>query len=680
MENFSFSSSPSIKSSSTIKPQKQEGGRRFKINKKIVFGVFGGILAILVIAFVGMYFFVLKPVLKVVADAKALKDSTFTVRKGLEDLNLDEIKSGLTEFEGNIERFKKSYNENLTSINKFPGASTYIGDGNHLIVVAEESASLGKLVVEIVEPYAGDLGLASKNVEAVQIPAEQRVVKLLNLMPKFSPSVAEISAKVKKIDDELAQIDAMNYPATLPWYVKSAGFTEDVNLRETILDIQSISKELSSKAPQMEAFFNAVPEFMGLNQPKRYLILMANNYELRMAGGFNTYIVGVEFSQGIPTPFYSIDTYFIDEGDRTGSSGLVNRNVPYHLRNYLYLSGNTSRLYARDATSDSPDFVKAADKLLVEFWRKDRSLPQNIDGVFQINNDFAVDILRAVGPVNTEKYSIKRDNGTYATIPVTEFNADNVIESLEKIAGETLGQTIGRKEIIKYLGDNILRKIYTSEATNLIHIAKVVLDSMSRKDIMLYSFDPTVQNAFDNLGYSGKIKQVPSNVDYLHVNRSNYGSGKADWSKAGFVTEEVTKKVELVDGKKISTVEVTIKNPKRPDWYTIDPCCFYRAYNRVYVPLGSKLVSVTSSDGQEANGAVFDDALLDKTYLESFVTIKKESDVKLTYVYELPDTIDLDNYKIVIQRQSGTTNDPYIIEAKGKKEEFLLNSDKEFVF
>ena len=70
---------------------------------------------------------------------------------------------------------------------------------------------------------------------------------------------------------------------------------------------------------------------MGLNAPKRYLILMANNYELRMSGGFNTYVVVAEFNQGIPQITYSIDTYFIDEGERTGSSFLVSRNVPYFL-------------------------------------------------------------------------------------------------------------------------------------------------------------------------------------------------------------------------------------------------------------------------------------------------------------------------------------------------------------
>ena len=103
-------------------------------------------------------------------------------------------------------------------------------------------------------------------------------------------------------------------------------------------------------------------------------------------------------------------------------------------------------------------------------------MPQDIDGVIQINNDIVVDLLKVVGPVNTEKYSIRTDTGAYVTVPVTEFNADNVIENLENIAGGKLAETIGRKEIIKFLGQSILQKIFTSEATNLVSIMKVMLD------------------------------------------------------------------------------------------------------------------------------------------------------------------------------------------------------------
>ncbi len=649
---------------------------KININMKIVLRVLGVLAAILVVLLIAAYFFVVRPMLNIMAKAQELKDSTASINQGLHEQDFDEVKNGLEKTKSELAEFESVYESNMSMIRHIPGTEAYYQDSQRMLSVAEQGIELGELTISILEPHAADLGFATEGKDATSIPAQERVIKLIRLMPQFSSKVSEISDKMQKIDSELAQIDASRYPRSLPGFVSYFGVDPNINVREQILGMQAISSELADKAPQFESFFNAVPEFMGLNAPKRYLILMANNYELRMSGGFNTYIIVAEFNQGIPQITYSIDTYFIDEGDRTGSSNLVSRNVPYFLGRYLYIQDRGARLYARDATSTNADFPQAANMLLTEFWNKDRSLPQQIDGVIQINNDIAVDLLRAVGPVNTEKYSIRTDTGSYITIPVTEFNADNVIENLEDIAGGKLAETIGRKEIIKFLGQSILEKVFTSEATNLVNITKVMLDSMSKKDIVLYSFDPAVQKAFEDLGYGGRISPTPEGYDYLHVNRSNFGSGKADWTKEGFVTQTVTKNVEVKDGKKISTVKVTIHNPKRPDWYNIDPCCFYKGYLRVYAPSGSKMISVTASDGQDAHGAEYQDDTVGKTYFESFTTQMKETDLDVTFTYELPATVNTDDYKILIQRQSGSSTDSYKIGLDGVSQDVLLNADK----
>ena len=100
-----------------------------------------------------------------------------------------------------------------------------------------------------------------------KVPAQERVMKLIALMPQFSGSVGEISDKMQRIDSELAQIDASRYPTKLPKIVSRFGVSSDLNVREQILALQSISSELSVKAPQFESFFDAVP-FYGTQCPK----------------------------------------------------------------------------------------------------------------------------------------------------------------------------------------------------------------------------------------------------------------------------------------------------------------------------------------------------------------------------------------------------------------------------
>lgn len=638
---------------------------------------FSVIFVLFIIFFCVVYFMLARPLLAIGEDLKKVKWSAGEVSRSFEGLDYKKTETSLGAFKSEFRVFRTSYDQRMKLPRKLPKVEAYYQDSLKMLEAADQAIELGELTLNILEPHATDLGFDTGSGITTNLVAEDRIIKLLSLMPQFSPRVKEISERVAKIDKELSQIDAKHYPISLPSYVKYFGIDPETNIRDQVLAVQSVSHELSLKAPQFEALFNALPDFLGLNEPKKYMILMANNYELRMAGGFNTYVVIMEFNKGKPEVTYSIDTYFIDEGDRTGSSFLVNRNVPYFLSKYLYIQERGARLYARDATSISADFPIAAENLMTGFWKKDRSLPQAVNGVIQVNNDVAVDLLRVVGPVNTDKFSVRTDTGAYKTIPFTEFNSDNVIQNLEDISGGKLAQTTGRKDIIQYLAESIKDKIYGSSATNIVDIAKVILDSLGKKDIMVYSYDPLVQQAFENLGYAGRIRPTPEGWDYLHVNRSNFGSGKADWTKEGFVTTEVNKNIEVRDGKKVSTVEVKIKNPKRPGGFNIDPCCFYNAYLRVFTPAGSKLVSVESSDGQDAHGAECGDVTLDKSCFESYTKQLKETEITVKFTYELPDTVNIDDYNIFIQRQSGTTPDPYTVGVNGVSSKVLLNADTE---
>lgn len=653
---------------------------KFNINWKIIVRILLGLGIFLILLLVLLYFLVVRPVLNIVYESKAVKDKYFVVKQGVEEQNFNKVKQGLTDARSQLNKFKQSYDSNTSLLKSIPFVKVYLDDANKMILATEESTDLGLLVVDILEPYAKDIGFSVDGSKPKEVSSQERVVQLIRLMPQFSPKVKEISERVMAIDSQLSQIDASRYPTKLPGFVNIFGVNPNLNLQDQILTVQSLSREVSQKSPQFEALFNSLPEFMGLNKPKKYLLIMANNNELRTTGGFNTYVAVAQLSEGIPTILMSMDTYFIDEGDRLRSSALVNRNVCAHLSKYLYIQGRKQRLYARDATSCEVDFVPASDKLVNEFWKKDRTLPQDIDGVIQITNEVIVDLLRVLGPVKTDAYSVVTDQKTRISIPITEFNADNVVNELTNIAGGKLAETIGRKDIIKFLASSILEKIFTSEASNLPNVGKIILESLSKKDVILRSYDPTIQKAFEDLGYAGRIKPVEESADYLYVNRSNFGSGKADWNKEGFVHEEVEKSVREENGKKIGTIKVKIINPKRPEWFNIDPCCFYNAYLRLYVPKGSKLISATASDDQDPKSAEFIDEASGKTYFETFTNQKKETDLTVTFEYELPDTVDLNNYKLYIQRQPGTSIDKYKISAKNTTKEVLLNADKTVIF
>ncbi|MFH1955371.1 MAG: DUF4012 domain-containing protein, partial [Patescibacteria group bacterium] len=592
------------------------------------------------------------PLLGLYKDGLTLKAQASSLKQAAKEQDLTKMQKSLTDLKANVSEFELKYEKRLSIIKGFPVVKNYYEDGKHFLKAADYGLELGGVAVAVLEPFASDLGfkVEGKEFEENVLTNQERLIKILNLLPEFTPEIDKIAEATRKIDSELSQINETKYPESL----------RGVKVRSQISSIKMVSHELAQKSPQFKELFASLPLLMGFDTPKVYMVLMANNYELRMSGGFNTFLVLFKIDKGVPEILGSMDTYDIDKD----LFYMVNFNVPYYIRDYL----KVNRLYARDATSTSPDFVEASDKFINEFWRKNGMLYQKVDGVMQVNNFVVEDLLRVLGPVDSGGYSVRTDEGNYIGIPIKEFNSENVVLELEKIAGGDLSEIIGRKDIIKYLMNSIMQKALNASTENLLPMAQTMLGLLGSKDIIIRSFDTDLQKAMEDLGYSGRIAGVPETWDYLHVNNSNFGAGKRDW----IIKRKVVKEVYEENGQKIGVVSLITINPKSPEWWQWVP--FYNDYFRFYVPKGSKLISATASDGQELNAKEYDH--LGKTVLEGFFKMKEDSDLTITYKYSLPSDVDFSNYNLLIQKQSGTRGDVYEVKKGSFSDRFELSSDK----
>ncbi|MFH1565945.1 MAG: DUF4012 domain-containing protein [bacterium] len=627
--------------------------KKIKLPKKIG-SVFLFILLGLTALFLLVFLVVGIPLLGLYKDALTLKAQASSLQQAAKDQDLTALKESLNDLKENVSDFELKYEKRLTLIKNFPVVKDYYEDGKHFLKAANYGLELSDITIGILEPFAEDLGfkVEGKELEENQLTNQERLIKILNLLPEFTMEIDKIAASTRKIDEEISQINETKYPESIG----------GIKVRSQVTSLKTVSHELAQKSPQFKELFTSLPILMGIDTPKVYMVLMANNYELRMSGGFNTFLVLFKIDKGVPEILGSMDTYDIDRDHFY----MVNFNVPYYIRDYLLVN----RLYARDATSTSPDFVEASDKFINEFWRKNGLLYQKLDGVMQVNNFVVEDLLRVLGPVDSGGYSVRTDEGNYIGIPIKEFNSENVILELEKIAGGDLSEIIGRKDIIKYLMNSIMQKALNASTENLLPLAQTMLELLGSKDIIIRSFDVDLQKAMEDLGYAGKISMVSDDWDYLHVNNSNFGSGKRDW----IIDRKVVKEVYEENGQKVGVVSLTIINPKSPDWWMWVP--FYNDYFRFYVPFGSKLISASASDGQELNAKEYEH--LGKTVFEGFFKTKEDSTITVTYKYSLPANVDFNNYKLLIQKQSGTRGDIYEVKKGSFSDKFELTSDKTF--
>src|SRR3990167_7286271 len=248
MSNIRIGSSKSLKISpgSMLSDQRKELSNFFMkfrfpkipFNSKWFIRIIGGFGIFIGVILLAGYLFVIRPVLVLANEAKALKASLASVNRGVENMDFKEIKQGLDNTKNELENFKKVYEKNTRVIRKIPFAKNYYDDGNHFLIVADQGIQLGGIVVDTLEPYAADIGFSDGGDSAANVPAQERIVKLLKLMPNFSTKVKEISDSMNKINIELAQIDPSRYPSSLPVQVKYFRLDPNLNLKEQVLAVQ----------------------------------------------------------------------------------------------------------------------------------------------------------------------------------------------------------------------------------------------------------------------------------------------------------------------------------------------------------------------------------------------------------------------------------------------------------
>lgn len=653
---FKFKKTPSSNFESDMQTKK-----RFHFPFKLLLKIFLGFVALIIVLLVGLYFYIGRSLLTVYAKGMDLRNSVAVFKDSLKEQDLDKIDTSLKKFQTDFDSFKQVYSENEAKFSTLPYFSDYSKDVTHFLNAGDYGIELGFLVLNTLDPYAAELGLKKG---ATQLTNEERIKQIALVLPKFGPEVEKMSTLLGKIDSELDQVDATKYPEEI----------RGIPVKEQVVSLKTVFSQLAQKSPKFKVLFEQLPYLAGVDGKRTYLVLMANSTELRMGGGFTTYSIVVEVENGVTKILQGIDTFDID-ADISSLVYPIYYTGPYaYLRNYLLVT----RLYARDALSTSPDFRNGVETFMTKFWKKHPCgkrlgcLPKNIDGVIQVNTHLAESLLSVTGPVDVSGRAFKTDTGAFKGFTDAEFTGDNVIYQLEKIANADLKEIQGRKEIIKYLLESIIKNVLNAKTENLASIISTFLEALANKDLLIYSYNVPTQGALEELGYAGRVNYTDTTQDFMFLAHSNFGAGKRDW----IVTRDTKKEVYEQDGKLMSRVTVKVTNPKSPDFWQSSWMYTYKDYLRLYVPEGSKLVSATASDGQQIDAkSVPDNEFANLDFFSVWFKVDVEKDVTITFEYELPSTVNATNYKVYIQKQSGVHNDVYTVQKGDTQKVFTLNED-----
>ena len=183
--------------------------------------------------------------------------------------------------------------------------------------------------------------------------------------------------------------------------------------------------------------------------------------------------------------------------------------------------------------------------------------------------------------------------------------------------------------------------------------------------------DSELQSLVESVHWDGRVASDWGS-DYLMLVDANMGSLKTDY----YIKRAIDYNIDLTQEKPLVELHYKYQNTaKVGDWRTSD----YHSYLRVYVPKGANLLDrkmVSYPNIQEEFG---------KTYFGFIVHTVMNHETDAYIKYELPADFDKDNYRLLIQKQSGVGDVPVKVTVKTKDgnvstQEQVLKRDLRFEF
>lgn len=580
-------------------------------------------------------------IITILSLSQAIKDIK-QVSQAFKEQNLDLAKTSIKKAKSDFQMTNTTLLL-FTPIRIIPVVGWYVADAQRGTSAAVSGLSAADTLVEAVTPYADVLGLKGKGT-FLGGTAQERMASVVETLSKVSPQLDAVDKDLKDARMQIDKIESWRYPNIIPGQPG-----------KKIDDVKGAVDQVETFLVDAKPLIEVLPDIMGQNKEKKYLVLIQNDKELRPTGGFITADAIFRVNKGNITSEGSEDIYSLD--------GTLRKQVtaPDPIQKYL----QQGTLHLRDSNL-SPDFVSSMN--IFQDLYNSSAAKKEYDGIIAINTKFVLDMIDVLGPIDALGTKFTNEKVDACACP-------QIIYELEKYADQPVAyEKDNRKGIIGVLMSQMMSKTFSAPKSAWPGLIGTLLSSLQQKDILLYLKDAKSQSAVERVNFAGRVYDY--NGDYLNIVEANLGGAKSNL----YIQENVKQQVKKDKNNLSETLTIDYKYPRRGDNCSLERqggLCLagiYRDWIRIYVPKGAKLIK---SSGAEVPFKATED--LGKTVFEGFFTVRPEGTAKLTIEYSVPLKVD-NEYRLLIQKQPGNPGHTYEIDAFGKTQKgFPLTNDKELI-
>jgi hypothetical protein len=410
----------------------------------------------------------------------------------------------------------------------------------HLVTAARHSAAAAAGSLEVAQ---GALRGRNKIVTRTEDGARIEIARVEEL----AHTVAAVRARVRRAGRALGEVDLSKLPRRARPQVESG-------LRR--------AREAGALLSEAVAGFDLLPEILGAEDRRLYLLAMQNSAELRGTGGSLLRFSMLAFSDGVPKLVPSQTVYKIDRNRQQLS-------IPLPADAWYVQAIEDAQRFGN--SNWSPDWPLSARLALRYAQASDAPFP-DVDGVIAVDPLLMRAVLPGVGAFRT---SGERRVTAQKIVPFTLHRA-------YAIHPNPGARRIALGQIVEAFYDNLLKPKHPTD------LVQGLGRALAGKHMQIYLARRDEMSYVSRMGWDGAIDPAKSS-DYLYVVEQNVGGNKLDYtSKQSHVMT-----IDLQGSEAEIETKVRIRNgvflPQPNYWLgNSGPC--HRPMINVYVPGRAELL------------------------------------------------------------------------------------------
>jgi hypothetical protein len=394
-------------------------------------------------------------------------------------------------------------------------------------------------------------------------------------------------------------------------------------------------KELNLLVNSAKRIIPHLPQLLGKEKRRSYLILFANNREIRPGGGFIGSFAILEFNRLTQTRFEVFDVYDADGQLK------IHIEPPTPISQYL----NQPHWFLRDSAF-SVDFPTNCQQAKF-FLEKEMGISQ-FDGCILITTSAVEKILKAFGDLYLPDFKEKVNS--------ENFYLKAQLYSEKNFFPGSIQKKSFLNSVLKQTMINLKKASFPLLLSNL-------KNALEEKQIVLFLNDEAIQSVIDSFLWSGRLivpqclnNQQPCLNHLIFPFDANLGVNKADY----FIDRSIYLKTNIgKDGENNNLLTLTYKNNSPSDLF---PGGSYKDYFQIYLPQLITLKSVTK------NGVLIDNFdeqnEMNLKKIGFFFEIPPKRTIEIKIAYQLNQNLNQGKniYQLVIQKQVGSSNKDFLWE------------------